>query len=163
MAGAKEESEAGLALADLPGHLLRRCHQISVALFLDECAQFDITPLQFGVLNTLLEHGPQDQATIGRLAALDRTTVAVVIQKLAARDLLKRVQSDRDKRSKIVTITKSGRVLVADASAAVLRAQSRTVAPLTQEEQTEFLRLMNKLAQGNNAQSRAPMTKRREE
>ncbi len=36
-------------LADLhgkPDHLIRRCQQIAVALFLDACAPHDLTPMQ---------------------------------------------------------------------------------------------------------------------
>jgi len=155
--GGAADKPTGVDLNALPGHLLRRCHQISVALFHDECGPFDITPLQFAVLNTLAENGSRDQATIGGLAALDRTTVAVVIQKLQDRGLITRVQSNTDKRSKIVSITDAGLALLAAVAASVRRAQDRTVAPLTGVERGEFLRLMNKLIEGNNAQSRAPM------
>src|SRR5580658_10623325 len=64
-----------------PGHLLRRCHQISVAIFLDECQAFDLTPLQYVALSALATLGPMDKATIGGVVALDRTTVAVVTSK----------------------------------------------------------------------------------
>ena len=37
----------------LPGHLLRRCHQIAVAVFLDECRDHDLTPPQFATLAAL--------------------------------------------------------------------------------------------------------------
>lgn len=144
-------------LADLPGHLLRRCHQISVALFLEECGGFDVTPLQYAVLKTLAEGGAQDQVTIGGRAALDRTSVAVILQKLEARQLVRRVQSVKDKRAKIVSITERGKRLLADIAGAVSRAQTRTVAPLDVGEAAEFLRLMRKLADANNAHSRAPM------
>jgi len=160
MTGASGTSAGDLHLADLPGHLLRRCHQISVALFLDECAILDITPLQFAVLNTLQMNGAQDQATIGRLAALDRTTVAVVIQKLEARGMVSRTQSSKDKRSKIVRATDAGADLAAKARPAVSRAQDRMVQPLTPAESDEFIRLLRKLAEGNNTQSRAPMKAR---
>jgi hypothetical protein len=36
----------------MPG-LLRCCHQIGVAIFLEECRAFDLTPQQFGVLAVL--------------------------------------------------------------------------------------------------------------
>src|SRR5262249_5333494 len=36
-----------------PGYLLRRLHQIHYALFFEECAGFDITPVQYGLLTTL--------------------------------------------------------------------------------------------------------------
>ncbi|HWS05123.1 MAG TPA: MarR family transcriptional regulator, partial [Burkholderiaceae bacterium] len=30
-----------------PGHLIRRAHQLAVAIFMDETADFEITPVQF--------------------------------------------------------------------------------------------------------------------
>ena len=38
-----------------PGHLVRRAHQRSVALFMEEAADFDVTPVQFAILHALLE------------------------------------------------------------------------------------------------------------
>ena len=148
-------------LTELPGHLLRRCHQISVALFHDECAGFDITPLQFAVLTVLKVHGAKDQASIGGLAALDRTTVAVVVQKLEDRDLVRRMQSDQDRRAKIVSITAAGLTLLSEVSKAVARVEGRTLAPLSEGEAREFTRLLRKLAEGNNTHSRAPMKQRK--
>ena len=66
----------------MPGHLLRRCQQIAVALFLDECAPLNLTPLQFVVLSALADHGARDQASLGGLTATDRTTVQVVLGNL---------------------------------------------------------------------------------
>jgi len=154
-------SDDDTGFSDLPGHLLRRCHQISVALFHDECAEYDITPLQYAVLSTLIENGARDQASISGLAALDRTTVAVVIQKLEDRNLVRREQSEKDKRSKIVNITERGRRLIAGVSEAVKNVQVRTVAPLEPEETVEFKRLLRKLTNANNLHSRAPMKVRK--
>ncbi|NOX73975.1 MAG: MarR family transcriptional regulator [Alphaproteobacteria bacterium] len=143
--------------SDLPGHLLRRCHQISVALFLDECSRFDITPLQFAVLSTLIEYGPKDQASIGGLAALDRTTVAVVLRNLEGRQLVRRVQSQKDKRAKITSITERGRRLIADVTPLVKRVQTRSMAPLEPQEVADLTRLLGKMTKANNSLSRAPM------
>lgn len=138
------------------GHLLRRCHQIAVAIFHDECERYDLTPLQFAVLNSLLANGPQDQVTLGGSAALDRTTISLVIRKLELRKLVRREKSGQDQRAKIVSITAAGKYLVAEALAAVEVAQQRIVAPLDDAETAQLLRLLEKLAAGNNTLSRAP-------
>ncbi len=140
----------------MPGHLLRRCHQIAVAIFLDECERFDLTPLQFAVLDSLLHDGPQDQVTLGGAAALDRTTISLVIRKLEERRLVHREKSTHDQRAKIVSITAAGKYLVNEARHAVESAQQRIVAPLNDTETDQLLRLLEKLADGNNAHSRAP-------
>jgi len=138
------------------GHLLRRCQQIAVAIFLDECGAFELTPLQFAVLDSLRANGPQDQVTLGGAIALDRTTISVVIRKLEQRELVRREKSAQDMRAKIVTITASGKDLADAALRAVQSAQQRIVAPLDDTETRQLLQLLTKLAQGNNSLSRAP-------
>ncbi|SMX51252.1 MarR family winged helix-turn-helix transcriptional regulator [Actibacterium lipolyticum] len=157
----REDGPDKLSLKDLPGHLLRRCHQISVGLFLEECEAFDLTPLQFAVLQNLINGGPQDQVTLAGRSALDRTTIAVVVSKLEGRGLVTRAQSEKDRRSKIVSITPKGRALAQSCAPAVLKAQTRTVAPLTDEEAETLITLLHKLADGNNAASRAPFKERK--
>jgi DNA-binding MarR family transcriptional regulator len=140
----------------MAGHLLRRCHQIAVAIFLDECEAFELTPLQFAVLDSLRANGPQDQVTLGGAVALDRTTISLVIRKLEQRQLVRREKSAQDKRAKIVTITATGKALTDAALRAVQSAQQRIVAPLDDAESGLLLQLLAKMAQGNNSLSRAP-------
>ncbi len=61
-------------LADRPGHLIRRLHQIHVALFLEECGENDLTPVQFGVLTVLVDGAIRDQVTIAAMIGVDRNT-----------------------------------------------------------------------------------------
>ena len=143
-------------ITGMPGHLLRRCHQIAVAVFLEECARFDLTPLQYAVLQTLADSGPQDQVTLGGATALDRSTVTVVVRKLEQRYLLERSQSERDGRAKIVSLTKAGSALLREVRPAVDSAQRRITSPLTVAEAATLMQLLDKLARGNNDLSRAP-------
>jgi len=144
---------------NLPGFLLRRCHQIAVGFFLDECEEFDLTPIQFAVLNVLDREGPQDQGTIGRAAALDRTTIAVVLKKLEERELVIRASSLKDKRAKVVSITKEGEQMIEKITPSLLKAQSRMLDAFSESERKEFLRLLNIFANHNNDLSRAPLIK----
>ena len=52
-------------LEQRPGFLIRRLHQIHVALFQKKCAAFDITPLQYSLLTALARRGTADQTTLG--------------------------------------------------------------------------------------------------
>jgi MarR family transcriptional regulator, lower aerobic nicotinate degradation pathway regulator len=139
-----------------PGHLLRRCHQIAVAIFLDECQAFDLTPLQYVTLAALATHGPLDKATIGGVVALDRTTIAVVVKNIEQRGLVTTRPSEQDRRAKLIKITAKGLNLVSSVQTQVAKAQERTVAPLTPGERAELLRLLRKIAEENNLLSRAP-------
>ncbi len=141
---------------ETPGHLLRRCHQIAVAIFLDECHAYDLTPLQYVALSALATHGRLDKAAIGDATALDRTTVAVVVKNLEARACVVTRPSEYDRRAKLISITDSGRDLLSSVQTEVARAQQRTIAPLSADERAELMRLLRKIADGNNLLSRAP-------
>ena len=140
-----------------PGHLMRRCQQIAVSVFLDECRPWDLTPLQFAVLAELNRDGPDDQVGLGGALALDRTTIGVVVKKLEERGLVERSVSEKDRRSKPVSITKKGADLIRDVLPAAEAAQDRMLAPLTASERAQFMRLLGKMANGNNRESRAPL------
>ncbi len=144
------------AFLETPGHLLRRCHQIAVAIFLDECQAFDLTPLQYVTLSALATHGPLDKATIGGAVALDRTTIAVVVKNLEERGFVTIRPSELDRRAKLIKITAKGLDLVSSVQAEVANAQERTIAPLVPKERTELMRLLRKIAMENNLLSRAP-------
>ena len=140
----------------MPGHLLRRCHQIAVAVSLDECQAFDLTPPQYVTLAALATHGALDKATIGGVTALDRTTVAVVIKNLQDRGFVETRASEEDRRAKLNKITPSGLATLGAVQEPAAHAQERMLAPLSQTERRELLRLLGKMAEENNLLSRAP-------
>jgi DNA-binding MarR family transcriptional regulator len=149
-------SRAAEPFLETPGHLLRRCHQIAVAIFLDECQAFDLTPLQYVTLRALATHGPLDKATIAGAVALDRTTIAVVVKNLEDRGFVTIRPSDLDRRAKPIKITAKGLALLSSVQAEVASAQERTIAPLAPKERAELMRLLGKIAEENNLLSRAP-------
>ena len=144
-------------LRDAPGHLMRRCQQIAVSVFLDECRDWDLTPLQFAVLVALYRDGPEDQMRLGGALALDRTTIGVVVKKLEERGLVARSVSEKDRRSKPVSITADGLAHLLDVLPAAENAQDRMLAPLSATERRQFVSLLQKMADGNNDESRAPL------
>lgn len=145
-----------LNLADRPGHLIRRLHQIHVALFLEECGKHNLTPVQFGVLAVLADDAVRDQVTIATLIGVDRNTAADVIRRLAKRNLLERPDNPADKRTKLARITPAGLDLVQLVQPGMIRAQNRLIAPFNEEEFDHFMELAQKLISANDHLSRAP-------
>jgi len=154
------EMDAGLdqleTVLRMPGHLLRRCHQIGVAIFHDACSELEITPLQFIALACLAGRGPLDQVSLGGLGGLDRTTVAVVLKNLEERGFVTRRPSQKDRRHNIVQITEAGRAMLKQVIVIAEQVQQRILAPLDREEQAQLTTLLQKIARENNALSRAP-------
>ncbi len=140
-----------------PGHLIRRLQQIAVAFFMDETAEFDITPVQYSSLLAVRNHPGIDQTTLMKIIAFDRSTIGDVVKRLENKGLIKKVSSDADRRANVLYITPSGRRLLSSVKKAVEAAQDKIVAPLSREERSEFMRMMHKLVQLNNDHSRAPL------
>jgi DNA-binding MarR family transcriptional regulator len=92
---------------------------------------------------------------------MDRSSTALVVDKLEQRGLLRRQRSTQDQRCKMVSITPRGTKLLNTVLPAVRAAQQRIVAPLNANEADQLMALLEKLAQGNNGSSRAPQRKPR--
>ena len=88
-----------------PGHYIRRLHQISVAIFLQETEPFGVTPVQYAALQTVGNHPGIDQRTLARTIGLDTSTIAGVIDRLELRGLLVRNASLEDRRVLQLTLT----------------------------------------------------------
>ena len=140
----------------LPGYAIRRLHQISVGIFHQELQDLNLTPVQFGVLQTAQNQPGLDQRTLARLIALDTSTTAGVVDRLEARGLLQRSMSPDDKRSRLLSLTVEGQALCDQARSGVVRVQELTLAPLSADERATFMALLDKLVTENNELSRAP-------
>src|SRR6056297_1440679 len=86
----------------MPGHLIRRLNQISVALFAERMAQagLTLTPVQYAALSAVAAHPGIDQARVAGLIAYDRATLGKVVDRLESRGLLSRRTASHDRRAK---------------------------------------------------------------
>lgn len=139
-----------------PGHYIRRLHQISVAIFLQETEPFGVTPVQYAALQTVGNHPGIDQRTLARTIGLDTSTIAGVIDRLELRGLLVRNASLEDRRVRQLTLTDEARQLLTEVAPSMLKAQQLILAPLSSQDQAEFTRMLRQLVTKNNELSRAP-------
>jgi MarR family transcriptional regulator, lower aerobic nicotinate degradation pathway regulator len=140
-----------------PGFLIRRLHQVHVAIFLQECAAFDITPVQFSLLKALSGGEEMDQATIATQIGVDRTTTAGVLRRLHARRLVKWRNAPQDRRAKFWRRTLTGDRLVKKMAAHASRSHERLVASLTQSQLRSCIDVLRRLVDANNELGRAPL------
>jgi MarR family transcriptional regulator, lower aerobic nicotinate degradation pathway regulator len=147
-------------LQERPGFLIRRLHQIHVTLFMEECAEEGITPVQYSILSCLDQMGTAEQIVLSRAVGLDTTNVADVLVRLERRRLVRRRVSTKDKRMKIVTLTDPGRALLLRVDAAAARAHERTLAALDPAARGRFMRDLARLVDANNDLSRTPLSLR---
>src|SRR3954451_8588934 len=96
------------AVYTAPGYLFRRMQQIAVALFVEECKTFDLTPVQYASLVAIHTHPGIDATRLSAAIAFDRSTLGNVIERLEAKKLIERKPSPNDKRVKLLQLTRSG-------------------------------------------------------
>jgi DNA-binding MarR family transcriptional regulator len=145
---------------DRPGFLLRRCHQISVSIFRDSCAELDLTPAQFGVLYAVEQNSGVEQIGVAKMLGLDRSTTANVVDRLISRDLARREGHVRDRRRCSLTLTRKGRELLARARAIAADAQARLLQPLSLADRSRLLSLLHQLMDAHADGSRVPFAPR---
>jgi DNA-binding MarR family transcriptional regulator len=137
--------------------MIRRAHQISVAIFMEECAAQNMTPVQFACLVEIARHPGVDASRLAAAVAVDRSTLGNVLDRMESKGWLERRSSPDDKRVKLLHITAEGKLLLRAADKAVQTTQQRILEPLSAKEQATFLRLLGRLVDGNNEISRAPL------
>ncbi|GAB1435846.1 MarR family transcriptional regulator [Sphaerotilus sulfidivorans] len=145
-----------LTLDGLPGHDIRRLHQISVAIFMQETEAFGVTPVQYAALQAVGLQPGMDQRTLARTIGFDTSTIAGVIDRLEARGLMQRNASAQDRRVRLLTLTAAGVALLAALVPAMLQAQQRILSPLPEAERGEFMRMLAVLIAGHRAVEDTP-------
>lgn len=134
-----------------PGFLLKRCHQVSMAIFLEECQDLNVTQSQYGCLRVLQDYPGIDQIAVGRLVGLDRSTAGLVIKTLSERGLITRVINRADKRRMQLKLSADGVQLLRAIAPAAARAQERVLRGLPAESRSMFLALLEKFLAGHDA------------
>lgn len=132
-----------------PGHLIRRAHQVSVAIFMEETAGFDVTPVQFAILNALLEDPGEDQVTLARKVAFDPATFGSVIGRLESRGWVRREADAADRRRKLLWVTPEGAEMAQKMKRAVGRVQQRLLEPLPPVDREQLVVLLDRLLEGH--------------
>jgi DNA-binding MarR family transcriptional regulator len=145
------------AVYTAPGYLFRRMQQIAVAIFVEECKAFDLTPVQYAALIAIHTHPGIDATRLSAVIAFDRSTLGNVIERLESKKLIERKPSPEDKRVKLLYLTRAGAVLLRDIMPAVESAQMRMLQPLKPADRKALMALMAQLVDLNNEASRVPL------
>ena len=139
---------------EAPGHLIRRAQQLAVAIFMEETAGFDATPVQFAILNALMDDPGEDQITLSGRVAFDPATFGSVIGRLEAKGWVKREADPGDRRRKLLWATAEGEAVALKMKRAAGRAQQRIVGPLDIDERAQLSALLGKLIAGHENAAR---------
>lgn len=145
-----------LDLKTLPGHYARRIHQLAVALYMQEVAELNITPVQYSTLQTISNQPDIDQKTLAASVGSDTATIGGVIDRLEARGLVVRTVAPHDRRMRQLTLTEAGHSTLAEVQPHMLASQTRFLAPLPEKKRKEFMAMMKTLVDSNADLSNTP-------
>jgi len=140
-----------------PGYLFRRMQQIAVAIFVEECKAYDLTPVQYAALVAIHTHPGIDATRLSAVIAFDRSTLGNVIERLEAKRYVERRPAREDRRVKLLYLTRSGATLLRNIMPSVDRAQARMLQPLKAGDRKTLMALLAQLVDLNNEASRVPL------
>lgn len=137
----------------MPGHLIRRLHQLSTHVFLQRVGEagFDLTPVQFAALDALAGSPGSDQASLALAVAKDRATIGAVVDRLEQKGLIRRVVSGRDKRARELSLTEEGANVIAALRPVVNALQTEILPGLSEAEYRRFVELADKATRAAEA------------
>jgi DNA-binding MarR family transcriptional regulator len=148
---------AGTPLMERVGFLIRRLHQIHVALFVQEVGELDVTTIQFTALSMLYQHGETDQSELATQIGMDRTNISDVVRRLLERGYVTVRVNPAHGRRRLIDLTAEGVGCLKRVDQCASRAHERTVAALSEPDRELFAALLHRLVQEQNALGRSPL------
>lgn len=129
----------------MPGHLIRRVHQVSTAYFAEECGA-DLTAVQYAALAAIASHPGIDATRLSHAICFDRSTIGDVLDRIESKGWIVRQAAATDRRIKTLTVSPAGREILRQVAPAIRRVQERLLAPLTPVEARTLANLLTRIA-----------------
>jgi MarR family transcriptional regulator, lower aerobic nicotinate degradation pathway regulator len=136
----------------LPGHLIRRLHQVSTAYFAEECGG-DLTAVQYAALVAIGSHPGIDATRLSEIIYFDRSTIGDVLDRMVGKGWIRREYTPNDRRIKRLELSPAGQEVLRQVEPGIRRVQDRLLAPLTAAEAMTLVRLLGKMADGDEDDS----------
>ena len=114
----------------LPGHLIRRLHQVSTAYFAEECGG-ELTAVQYAALVAIDSHPGIDATRLSEIIYFDRSTIGDVLDRIESKGWIRREYTSSDRRIKRLELSSLGQEVLQHVEPGIRRVQDRLLAPLT--------------------------------
>jgi len=128
-----------------PGFLLRRAHQLSVAIFENACRPVHLTPSQYAVLVVLHENRTCNQNQLALALGMSKVTISQTVKALIERSLVISKPLETDKRQNVLSMTAEGEQLLHQSQMCTQEAYGQLMGPLQNEEREQLLFLLKKI------------------
>ncbi len=137
------------------GLRLHVAHGRMMRTFNEQVGRGEITPNLIGVLALVSARDGISQVDLARLMRLERATVGVHVMRCIEMGLIKRIDSEHDRRKYALSVTAAGNALLRRLRSRIPTHERHLAAALTAEEWKTLLRLLDKLALGYSSDREA--------
>jgi DNA-binding MarR family transcriptional regulator len=141
-AGRLEEAQ----LQQVLGYQLAQASIVTDSLYRVHVGEpFGLRPVEYTVLTLIAENPGGSLAQLARALAVTAPNITTMVDRLEARGLIARTQSDRDRRAQVLHTTAKGAALVRKTTQLILDAEQSALG-LTPGEQAMLVELLHKVA-----------------
>ena len=125
--------------------VLARAHRALAGFVEQSVAALGLGLSEFMILEALLHKGPLTISVIGEKVLLTNASMTAAVDRLEERGFVTRQSSEKDRRSKIVSLTKDGRAFITDLYARHVKDIEAVTTSLSQKEQNKLRGLLKTL------------------
>lgn len=129
-----------------PGHLLHRAQQFAADRFNEATGEVQITQRQFAVLTAVAGEEGLTQTRLVTATGIDRSTLAELVARMAAKGLLIREKAPGDARANSVRFTEEGRTLYQTALEGAKAADAAILSALPKGKRANFVESLTRIA-----------------
>jgi len=103
-----------------------------------ELVQFDVTPVQYGILKCLWDENGQTPKQISKALSLDGSTITGIIDRMENKGLIMRIASKEDRRTLNVYLTNNGFLLSKPVNKIIEEVNEKILIKFSPEEQNQL-------------------------
>lgn len=126
--------------------LLTRTQQVVFQKFKASLAEYDVTPVQYGVLKCLWSKDGQNPSQIAASLYLDSSTITGILDRMENKGLIKRLADPSDRRSLKVILTEQGSRLKEPIIKIIDEENRKVLSILEEEERIKLIEYLNRIS-----------------
>jgi DNA-binding MarR family transcriptional regulator len=135
-------------LGDRVGYLLRKVHFYAFQSFNELLGEHGIAPGQYSLLLLIGRNPGMTQMALAAATRLDRSTIALTVDRFVKKGWVKRVRRKDDRRAYALQLSAAGEKLLALADPLIEQHERELTAPLSEAEHAKLVKLLTKLLVG---------------
>jgi DNA-binding MarR family transcriptional regulator len=144
----------GIPIRRILAPLARRLQQICQTMIASVLEEAGLVQLEYALLVFVDDVPGISQQLLSEALGIDRNNVSLIVDKLEARGLLKRVVNGADRRARELTITPEGKKLWRGYRVRIRQANDRILSPLKPDEKELFLDMLVRVVESNRVHAR---------